>query len=58
MVKNADRPYGMRYVVKGLNGAITTEKWYANRSDRDRDFAALKTRFRTNLLKARKIGKL
>ena len=54
--KKVARPYGMRFVVTGPNGPITTEKWFENRSDRDRNFAALKTDFGTRLLKSKKLG--
>lgn len=53
----AERPYGMEFKVKGTRGPIRTERWYTNRSDRDRAFAALKSEFGTKLISSKKLGK-
>jgi len=56
--RKVERPYGLKFKVKGPNGPIVTEKWYENRSDRERDFHALRGRFGTKLLKAQRLGKM
>lgn len=53
----AERPYGIELKVKGSTGPIRTERWYANRSDRDRAFAALKHELGTKLISSKKLGK-
>jgi hypothetical protein len=55
--RKVERPYGMKFRVKGLTGPITTEKWFENRSDRDRAFGALKSDFGTKLISSKKLGK-
>lgn len=50
------RPYGLWLKVKGPNGPIRTERWYENRSDRDRAFAALPGEFGTRLLGSGKLS--
>jgi hypothetical protein len=47
----------MEFKVKGSKGPIRTERWYANRSDRDRAFAALKSEFGTRLISSKRLGK-
>lgn len=56
--RKVERPYGLWFEVKGERRPIRTEKWYENRSDRERDFAALRARFGTNLLKSKRLGKM
>jgi hypothetical protein len=53
----AEKPYGVQFRVKGPRGPITTEKWFSNRSDRDRAMAALKGEFGDRLLWSKRIGK-
>lgn len=54
-----DRPYGIRFAIKNPGGGrpIVTERWYANRSDRDRAFALLPKDHGARLMKSKKIGK-
>lgn len=51
------RPYGMWFKLKSPSGPIRTERWYANASDRNRAFAALKHEHGTKLLESGKLGK-
>lgn len=51
----SERPYGLWFRLKGTTGPIRTERWYANRSDRDRAFASLKDEHGTKMLSSGKI---
>jgi hypothetical protein len=55
--EKVSRPYGIEFKVKGEKGPITTQKWFQNRSDRDRNFADLKNQFGTRLISSKRIGK-
>lgn len=50
-------PYGMEFKLKGPFGPIRTERWYENRSDRERAFAALKGEHGAKLISSKRLGK-
>lgn len=48
------RPYGVRFTMKT---GQTTEKWYTNRSDREREVDLLKRDRKVNPRKIKRLGK-
>ncbi len=56
--RKVERPYGLWFEIEAKRRNIRTEKWYENRSDRERDFNALRRIHGTKLLRAKRLGKM
>lgn len=55
--RNVPRRYGIKFKVKSPTGPITTEKWYENQSDRNREHAALVSQFGDRLIWSKKLNR-